>query len=62
MRKATAGEPRRNFVKPDDIRYETVDTKTGCRAMAYDNEGVRVTLLNDQKVCDAQSISHKDIF
>lgn len=52
MLKATAGEPRRDFIKPDDIHFETVNAKTGCRTPLSDSHAIRVPLTKSQTVCE----------
>jgi penicillin-binding protein 1A len=62
MLKATAGEPRRDFIKPDDIRFETVDPVDGCQASISDTGSIRVALAKNQKVCETFSETDKKSF
>ena len=53
MLNALKGEPERDFPIPDDIRFETVDTRTGCNPGENDEtiEVLKVPLKPDQQLC-----------
>jgi penicillin-binding protein 1A len=51
MVKATAGEPRREFGIPDEIRFESVDDRTGCQAPEGAGNPIRIALRKNQTVC-----------
>jgi penicillin-binding protein 1A len=48
MRKATAGEPRRDFVVPADIRFVQVNPVSGQPPLPWDARGVEVALRRAQ--------------
>ncbi len=53
MIKATDGEPWREFEIPDDVRFETIDSVTGCQtATGLEFNLMKVVLRKDQKVCE----------
>ena len=51
MIQATAGEPVRRFPIPSDIRFETVDPRTGCLVAAESAGAIQVALRRDQAPC-----------
>ena len=55
MIRATDGEPRREFVIPDEIRFESVDPATGCRTAENRTGSIRVALRKNQKTCETAS-------
>jgi len=54
MSQALKSEPERDFPIPDDIRFMTVDTFTGCPPMEEEISGqlLKVALKKDQHVCE----------
>lgn len=52
MIKATDGEPRREFVKPDDIHFELIDPSNGCKAAGTGSRAIKVALHKGQEVCE----------
>jgi len=56
MRKATEGEPHREFPIPDDIHFEQVDPVSGCRAGAHTQDSIRVALRKGQSVCEEDAV------
>jgi penicillin-binding protein 1A len=52
MIKATQGEPQREFVIPDDIRFETIDPTIGCKINDSEPITIKVALRKDQDICE----------
>jgi len=52
MIKATDGDPQREFMIPDDIRFETIDSVSGCRWENPGTDFIKVALRKNQKVCE----------
>ena len=50
MLKATAGEPRREFAVPDNIRFQNVNPQTGSIAHAWSRYPLRVALRDGQSL------------
>ncbi len=55
MTKAMEGEPEREFVVPNNIRFERVDPVTGC-APVSDGDAVSVPLKTDQTLCQERAL------
>jgi penicillin-binding protein 1A len=52
MRQAMADEPERNFPVPEEIRFEKIDPRTGCRIDARDSRsGITVAVKKGQTLC-----------
>ncbi|MBU1196294.1 MAG: PBP1A family penicillin-binding protein [Proteobacteria bacterium] len=56
MRNALKSDPERDFPIPDNIRFETVDVRTGCNLdLEEDNaRGLTVALKSDQHLCEKE--------
>jgi penicillin-binding protein 1A len=53
MLKVTQGEPRREFIVPEGIRFEKVSAKTGQVAGLFESDHVTVALRKGQKIVGA---------
>jgi len=64
MIKATDGEPRREFVKPDDIYFEIIDPDNGCKASGTGSRAIKVALRKGQEVCEeiSPAAAQSDVF
>ncbi len=56
MANALKSEPERDFLIPNTIRFETVDTQTGCSLDPDDPDavGMTVVLKSDQRLCEKE--------